>query len=219
MRGSTVAEKSLFGYSIILILLFAAAQGCNLLVPFAFLGEHKRDVPAEFDNLRGKRVVILVWAQPATMFDYPHIRLELASYIGDRIESAVKECEIVAGERVEELIERDLDAMIDPKKSGTHFQADMVVYIELLEFQVRDPETPDLLHGHIHANVSVYDLAAEPDELDRFVLAPIEVRYPDSPVILSARNALLVRQQLYQVFAEKAATKFFKHQVDLEDAE
>ena len=199
-----------------LCLAAGVSGGCNLLVPFIFLGEHKRKVPAEFDKLEGTRTAVVVWAEPETLFDYPHVRLELGSYTGDKIRANVKDCDIVDSFRVEEFLERNADDTIDPRKVGAHFEADMVVYIELLEFQVRDRSAPDLLRGRVKASVSVYDLRADPDEISSFVLESVEVVCPQNqPVLMSSRNAQLIRQQTYDLFSEKVARKFYEHKVDL----
>ena len=204
--------------AMVMTLCFAAAvsSGCSWLVPFIFLGQHQRKVAAEFDSLQGKRVAVVVWAEPATLFDYPHVRLELGSYSADKIRAGVKDCDVVDPFRVEEFLERDVDAALEPRKVGAYFEADMVVYIELLKFQIRDAEAPDLLRGRVKASVAVYDLRADPDETARFVLAPVEVVCPEhQPVLMSSRNARLIRQQAYEQFAETVARKFYEHKVDL----
>ena len=71
--------------SLTVFALTAAVAGCNWLIPGVLMTEHKRTNPAEFDKLAGKRVVVLVWAEPETLFDYPHVRLELSSYIADKL--------------------------------------------------------------------------------------------------------------------------------------
>ncbi len=194
----------------------AALCGCNWLVPFIFVGEHKRTVPAEFNKLEGKRALVLVWAEPATLYDYPHVRIELATYVADKIRAGVKECETVDPADVEDLLQRDLDAAVDPVHTGKHFAADYVVYVELLGFQIRDPATPDLAQGRVSASVAVYDVNADPDEIGRFALTPVETVCPEhSPVLMSARNALTIRRKTYEVFSETVARKFFDHDVDL----
>lgn len=199
-----------------LCVLSAAACGCNLLTPLIFIGEHKRKVPAEFDKLQGKRVLVLVWAEPETLFDYPNVRIELMSYAGDKIRAGVKDCDLVDAGRVEDFLERHLQATIDPQQTGRHFQADFVVYIELLEFQIRDISAPDLLRGRLNASVSVYDLGADPDETSRYTLSPVEILCPQNqPMLMSSRNALLIRLQTYEQFAESVARKFYQHKVDL----
>lgn len=191
-------------------------SGCNWLIPFMFIGEHKRSVPPEFDKLAGHRVVVLVWAEPETLFDYPHVRLELASYVGDKIAAGVTDCDVVDPQLVEELIERNPNAAVDPAKVGGRFDADYVIYIELIDFQIRDPSSPDLVRAYVNASVAVNDLRADPDETNRFVLKSVQVRCPEhQALIMSSHNAQLVRQQSYEKFSEIVARKFFKHMVDL----
>jgi len=201
----------------ILLSMACLTAGCDALLPFIFLGEHKRKVPAEFDRLEGSRVAVVVWAEPETLFDYPHVRLEIGAFIGDRLHANVKECNVVDQFEIEEYLERDLEAAADPRKVGARFEADKVIYVELLKFQVRDAESPDLLRARVDASVSVYDLHAEADAVDRFVLDPVEVVYPEhQAVVMSSRAAQLVRQQAYELFSEKVARKFFEHKVDVE---
>ncbi len=201
---------------VLLLATMLTASGCNWLIPFMFLGEHKRSVPPEFDKLVAKRVAVLVWAPPETLFDYPYIRLELSSYIGDRIRAHVEDSDVVNADRVEDFLQRNLDAAVSPRDTGKHFEADTVVYVELLEFQMRDPHTPDLLRGVMSANVSVFDLRTDADEISRFPLSSVDVTYPEhQAMIMSGRNAVVVRQQAYEEFSEKVARKFYEHQIDL----
>ncbi len=196
--------------------MLVALCGCNWLVPFIFVGEHKRTVPAEFNKLEGKRALVLVWAEPATLFDYPHIRTEIATYVGDRIRAGVKECEIVDPMDVEDLLQRDFDAVIDPAYTGKHFGVDYVVYIELLGFQIRDPSTPDLVQGKVSASIAVRDINADADQIGRYTLNPVNTVCPEhAPVLMSSRNALLIRRQTYELFSETVARKFYDHDVDL----
>ena len=58
---------------------------CNLLTPLVFVGEPKKKVAPEFDKLANNRVAVHVWTDAATLFDYPHARFELATYIGDKL--------------------------------------------------------------------------------------------------------------------------------------
>lgn len=200
----------------VLIGLAVAAGGCNLTVPFIFLGEHKKSVPAEFDKLQGRRVAVLVWAQPETLFDYPHVRLELSAYAADRIRAGVEDCDVVDPYKIEDYLTRNPGATIDPRKIGAQFEADMVVYVELLQFQIRDASSPDLVQARVGASVAVYDLRADPDESSRFVLSPVQVSVPEGqPMLMTSQNAQVVRQQAYEQFGERVGRLFHKHSVDL----
>lgn len=198
-----------------LVFLLLMTTGCNWFVPILFMGEHKKSVSAEFDKLSGKRVLVFVWAEQETLFDYPHIRYELAGHVKDRLENNVEDCQVVDPAGVEDYVQRKFEAANDPHQTGRHFQADMVLYVELLQFQVRDPNSPDLLQGKLSTAITVFDLSADPDQLNEFTLAPVDVTYPEQPTIMSRRNAMLIRRETYSKFAEELVQKFHEHQVDL----
>ena len=62
--------------------------GCNWFKGLAFiLPEPQQTVPAEFAHLQGS-VAIVAWVHPETLYDYPNVRLELASHVADRLARA-----------------------------------------------------------------------------------------------------------------------------------
>jgi hypothetical protein len=190
--------------------------GCNLLLPLAFLGNPKQKIAPEFDKLAGTRALILVWADPATLFDYPHVQLELANYVGDKITAELKNTKIVDPVQVADYRERTLTTSPDPEVVGRQFNADMVVYLELLRFQIRDPDAPDYLRARLEASVAVYDLRAERDEPGVYQLKPVEIVYPErGGLLFSASNSTQVRQAAYVLFAEKVARKFYEYEEEL----
>lgn len=193
---------------------------CNLLTPLVFVGEHKKKIAPEFDKLANSRTAVHVWTDAATLFNYPHVRFELATYIGDKlaVEMAQRELgtAVVDPRDVEDFLQKDIDAQIDPQAVGREFDADYVIYLEVLEFQIRNPEEPQFLRGRISASVSVRDMKADPDEPARYELAPITCEHPEGPpIIFNANNSPLIREALYRKFAEQVARKFYEHTVEL----
>lgn len=204
-----------------LALLLPFSASCNLLVPVVLVGEHRKKVSAEFDKLPNSRVAVLVWADASTLFDYPYARLELSTYVADKLRSELtrrkENTEVVDSRGVEDFLQKNIDAQIDPLAVGQAFDADYVVYLEVLTFQMREPEQPQFLRGHIQASVSVYDVGADPDEFQRYELAPVDCRYPDgAPILINATNAPLIREATYRKFAEQVSRKFYDHTVDLD---
>lgn len=202
----------------ILIGVAICAAGCNWLTPIVFVGEHKKKVTAEFDKLPGSRVAVHVWTDPAILFDYPHARFEIATYVAEKLaletEQRSQRVQLVDTRDVEDHVQRDLDAAVDPIRVGKKFDADYVIYLEILTFQIRDPQQPQLLRGLIASSVAVHDLRGPQPE--RFELAPVESVYPEgTPIIYSATNAPLVREMIYRKFAEEVARKFYDYTVDM----
>lgn len=196
-------------------LVLSGVAGCDWLVPLAFF-EHKEKVPAEFDKLEGHRTAILVWAPQETLFDYPHVRMELALHIADRLNSHVDDIDLVDGREIEDHLERTLTQAADPEEIGRTYNCDFVVYLELLEFQMRDPESPDFLRATIESSVTVYDMRADPDEPRRYELTNVKTEYPETGALLfNDTNAAVVRKQTYEKFAEMVARKFYDYAVDM----
>jgi hypothetical protein len=210
MRRATVLAASAA------VLLLPA---CNLLIPITFLGDHKKKITAEFDKLANNRAVVLVWTPPETLFDYPHARLELATYVRDKLaeELATRKrgVDLVDAIDVEDFIRAHPEAEVNPRQVGRHFSSDYVVYVEVVEFQIRDAAQPQLLQGRVSASVVVHAIRTDPDLTDSWELNPVQTLYPETPQVMTATNALVVREQVYRKFAEEVARKFHDYTVDL----
>lgn len=193
---------------------------CNLLTPIIFVGEHRKQIAPEFDKLPNTRVVVLVWTEPATLFDFPHARFELATYIADKLSYEMGRqksgTQVVDSRDVEDYLQKNPAAQIDPQMVGRHFKADYVIYLEILTFQIRNADEPQFLRGQVEASVVVHDIRADPDETRRYELTPVQCLYPEgAPILMSATNSVLVREHTYRKFAEQVARKFYEHTVEL----
>ncbi len=196
------------------------SSGCNWLTPLIFVGEHKRAVAPEFDKLAHSRVAVVVWADQSTLFAYPYARLELATFVGDKLYAEMAQrsldTEVVDPRDVDDYLQHDPEAAIDPAAVGKHFDADYVVYLEILEFQLRDPQQPQLLRGKISAAVAIHDIRSDPDAAEVFELAPVDCVHPENaPVMLSRTNSRPIREATYMKFSELVARKFYEYKEDL----
>ena len=210
-------SPKLVGWTLLLLPFIAS---CNLLTPLVFIGEHKKRISPEFDKLSQRRVAILVWTEAATLFDYPYARFELATYVADKLhaETAQRQLgtDVVDPRDVEDFLQKNIAAQVNPQTVGRHFKADYVVFLEILEMQVRNPEEPQFLRGRIEASVTVHDIRADPDQPRQYELAPVRCVYPErQPVLLSATNSPLIREATYRKFAEQVARKFYEYTVEL----
>ena len=72
-------------------LLSGSLAGCSLFRGAVLLWgkEPTREVPAEYPYLAGKKVCILVWAEPYTLFEYPHVQLDVSEYVRVALAEAV----------------------------------------------------------------------------------------------------------------------------------
>ena len=118
-----------------------------MLVPF--VAPNRKKVAPEFDKLTGRRVAVLVWIDPSTLFDYPHARFELATYVSDKLFAEMSQRElntdVVDPRDVADFLQKTRGADVNPQAVGRALNADYVVFLEILTFQIRDPRQPQFL--------------------------------------------------------------------------
>ncbi len=198
-----------------LVLLLLAATlcgGCNWFKGLAFiLPEPQKTVPAEFAHLEGS-VAVVVWVQQETLYDYPNVRLELASHVADQIAASVKaKINFADVLEVEQYIDHRGGRVVDPAQVGQQFGTHFVIYMELLEFTLRDPFMPDLLQAKIRASVTVFDLEDKDYAPRTYDLAPVAIMVPDRPAQFTQSNAMLIRKVAYETFGSLVARKFHEY--------
>ncbi len=204
---------------VILLCVCLPAAGCKLLTPLVFVGGDTKKVLPEFDKLSGSRTAILVWTDQSTLFDYPFARFELAAYTADKLRSETEQrtldVTVIDPREVDDYLQRNLDAGIDPQAVGRQFNADYIIYLEILDFQVRDADQPQFLQGRVRASVTVHDIRADPDLPRVYELTPVLCTYPEhGPVLLSATNSPQIREATYHKFSELVARKFYEHTIE-----
>ncbi len=195
-----------------LLLAATLCGGCNWFKGLAlFLPEPQKTVPAEFAHLEGS-VAVVVWVHPETLYDYPNVRLELASHVADQIAASVRaKLSFADMMEVEQYIDRRGGRVVDPAQIGREFGTRFVVYMEILEFTLRDPFLPDLLQAKIRASVTVYDMEDKDFAPRSYDLTPVTTQVPDRPAQFSQSNAMLIRKLAYETFAGLVARKFHEY--------
>ena len=94
--------------------------------------------------------------------------------------------------------------------------ADIVIYLELLKYEMRNPDAPQLRRGTINSSVMVYDLAQE-DGPEKFELEEVWVRVPeDGSVGVMNKSGTQMRKMAYEKFAELVARKFYEYEIEME---
>ncbi|NIL98205.1 MAG: hypothetical protein GTO62_14025, partial [Planctomycetales bacterium] len=77
--------------------MIPTVMGCSR---FRF-GPGVQKVPAEFAGLEGKRTLVLVWAEPETLDQYPRARLDVANHVGDKLRAHLRDAAIIDPQVVE----------------------------------------------------------------------------------------------------------------------
>jgi hypothetical protein len=201
------------------LLLCPAGLGCNLVsLPFVlFAPEPTKKVNAEYAHLKGKKVLILVWAEQATLYEYPHVQLEVASAVRYSLKEKFKDIEIVSPTDVDRYMKSHPDWSTEhPSRLGRQQKADLVMMVELLEFTTREPGSPGLFRGRVRARVTVYDLTQHEEQPKGIALKPAEAIYPpDKPIGVLRADDRTIRAETYKEFGRVVAEKFYDHEVKI----
>ncbi len=173
--------------------------------------EQTEEVPAEFNKLKGKKVAVVVWAQPETVLQYPHVRLELASQVAYELGRRIENVEFVSPEKIADYQDRDLNwDAVPATKIGERFDADYVLFIELLDYATREPREPNLFRGKARASLVVHDVN---DPVVRWSLTPAAAVYPAGRSRVTNIDEMTVHRQLLEALGSRIAIKFYTHEV------
>ncbi len=206
-------------YALAAIMLAAASHaiiGCRALAfPFLMWGEAPtKEVSAEYPHLAGRQVLVMVRAEADTLFDYPHVQYELARYVQAAIEPNVSGVGFVPAKPVAEMQQQEPSwDKTPPAAHARRFRADRVLRIELTRYGTREPESPHLFRGHIHATVSIYD-PAYGDNVDAVYRTTIESVFPEGGPGSYGVNDREVRRAVMEQFATQLARKFYDHEIE-----
>jgi hypothetical protein len=139
--------------TLVALLLVPLATGCSTLLTVAYLVQ-PADVPAEFAELKGKKVAVVCRPIIELEFTDAGSARELASLVGLQIEQNVRRSDVVGQHEVARWI--DENAWVDYQTVGKALESDYVVGIDLEEFRFHEGST--LYRGRATAHVKVYDL-------------------------------------------------------------
>jgi hypothetical protein len=203
---------------IILIVSLAGlfAGGCNWfqLPLYAIFGQTHTNVKAEYTALAGKKIAIVIATGPSTNFDYPQARTNITLAIIQTITKHVKNVQFVDRAEIEKFQKENLDwGALSMGNIARRFGAQRVLYLDLYQFTMYEPNSINLLRGNIAAAMSVYEAdSANPDR--QAYHTNVEIVYPENqPVPLSGPAMKSVQYNAIVLFADQVARKFYDHKI------
>jgi len=193
------------------------SAGCNAVGYLLYLVAPQRTetVQAEFSDLDGHRVAIVIFADQQVLYEHPFVRLTLSSAIGAELQRHLKNVELVDPVRVIRYQDErlDWDAM-EKTKLGRDLGADRVLYVALVEYTTREAGSLQLFRGRIYAQASLYDVSLDEPESRIWHCPEIRLTYPpNSPVGVVGDDDRAIRAETERRFAEALVRKFRKHEV------
>lgn len=188
--------------------------GCNWLAGLMVMTtpDPVRHVPAEFDRLANKRVVVLVEAEMETLFDFRRIRRQAAEHIAYYLQNHVEGVRVVPPRQVEDYRARGYRTAYEPAhKIGQHFQTDYVLRVELLTFATREEASASLFRGRADVMLAVYEVHAE-QPTEAAWSSRLQVYYPPGgPLTVAQATEEDIYSRTLRLLGERVAQKFYDH--------
>jgi hypothetical protein len=196
----------------ILTLLFIAtvlvsASGCpTLLATGIYVLDGGNLVPAEFEGLKGERVVVM--CKPPSSHDFRHAGAAraVAAKVSQMLVKNVKDIDVVNPREVDEWV--DESDWGDFRELAKAVNADKVVQIELEDFELYKGKT--LYQGRADVNVTVYDMKDRGKEMWASHIG--EVLYPtNSGIPAQDKPVQQFEREFVEVVANRVAINFYRH--------
>ncbi|MBN1436782.1 MAG: hypothetical protein JW936_06885 [Sedimentisphaerales bacterium] len=206
--------------ALILILLAVGCGGCNWFEfpAYVLFGQSHVDVPAEYEGLDETTTAIVVVTDSATDFDFPYARLDIGLVVSDAIRQHIENIQFVNQDQIDVFQREDLDWFnLTMSEIGQRFEADRVLYLDIVRFTMIEDNSIGLLRGRIISDIRVYDIhCSRPD--NPVYQTEINITFPeDGPLALSDQAEQQVFQHTLAQFADQLAKKFYDHRVTVEE--
>jgi len=196
------AVFGLFGAAILL-----TAGGCApLLATGVYVFQGGNVVPPEYDGLEKERVVVV--CRPPSSHEYRHAGASRAvsQQVSELLVDNVKDVDVVNPIEVDNWL--DESDWGDFKELAQAVHADMVVYIELNEFELYKGKT--LYQGQADVSVTIYDMKNNSKlAWDRHLG---EILYPNnSGIPAQDKPVQQFEREFVGIVATRIAENFYKH--------
>jgi len=200
---------------LLMLLVAALMGGCQptgyLLYLFAPVMP-ARSVAAEYDQLPGHSVAVVVFADQQVQYEYPFARLTLGSAVAGELQKQLKDVKMVDVRKVCRYQDENLYwETMDKTELGRCLGADYVLLVNLLQYGTREPGSLNLYRGVISGQPSLYD-ASRSEHQARVWSGQITAAYPSGEAGgIPATDDRGIRENVERLFARELARKFYKH--------
>jgi len=200
------------GFIWVLFVLCLTGAGCDTLK-----SDQKKmvDIPAEFMELDGQKVAVMVAADGLLLYQYPKAPDQICRAVTGKIAAHVPGVTTTIPNQVMRF-QKDNPYWQNIRygELARKMGVDKVVLIDLVEYRTHEPGNAYLWQGIITANIGVIDTHAQ--DPDNFVYYnTVEVRFPEkSSIGLVDSDDESIQLGMLILFARDAGGLFYDHQVE-----
>ncbi len=156
MAPRTLARMRHAAAMIMLVASAVALVGCDPRAAFYFLQPNSPTIAAPGPKLEGKKVVVLTHATSASQAEFPALERDLNREFVSHLKT-VKKITLVDSEKVRTWVEGH-PKWTDPTDAARDFEADIVIFLELEQFQIQAPGDLNILQGTAKVHIQAFEL-------------------------------------------------------------
>lgn len=198
-----------YGYLVIILALAAgglSASGCRNALATAMWIAKGTNVSAEYDGLRGKKVVIVCRPLANLKYRDTSVAKDLARQLGLLLKRNVPKIEVIDQRKVAEWTDENI--WDEYTEIGKALEAEMVVGVDLQDFTIYQGQT--LYQGKAIVTLTVYDCSDGSQSVYEKEL-PQSVYPPNTGVPTSEKLEAEFRREFVRVLADQIGRHFYDH--------
>lgn len=201
----------------ICLALLAPLAGCNHAAYWLYLlmPEPTETIEAQFAELDGHVVAVIVYADQAIQYSYPSASLEVSARVSAELQEQLENVTTVDPLKIYKYQQQNIhwDTM-SKTELGEVFGADYVLFITLLEFSTREQGSLHLFRGRLNAECAIYDVSQPEGDCREWDTSGISVQFPkNGPVGQFSNDDHRIRYETIRRFAHALVRNFYEHEV------
>lgn len=183
-----------------------AAGGCQSALATAMWVVNGNSIPAEYDGLVGKKVVVVCRPLAELKYRDTSVAKDLARQLAALLRSNIQDIEIIDPQKVAEWT--DENVWDEYAEIGDALEAEMVVGIDLEDFTIYQGQT--LYQGKANLAIHVYD-CSDGGRLDFEKQLPQSVYPPNTGISTADKTDAQFRREFVRVLADQVGRHFYAH--------
>ena len=198
-----------YGYLAIVLALAAgivSSGGCQGLLTTVMYFTKGNNLPAEYDGLRGKKVVVVCRPLADLKYRDASVAKDLARQLGLLLHHNVRKIEVIDHRKVVQWTDENMwDEYVE---IGEALEAEMVVGVDLRGFTIYQGQT--LYQGKANVVLGVYDCVAGRQPVFEKEL-PQAVYPPNTGIPTSEKPEAEFRREFVRLLADQIGRHFYPH--------
>jgi hypothetical protein len=143
-----------------------AISGCDPRALAYFLQPFEPMIAAPGPSLQDKKVVILCNATSGSLAEFPSLERDLTREFSSRLKKKVKKITVVDPDKIATWVEAH-PRWTDPADAARDFDANIVIFLEVEQFQIQAPGDLNMVHGDSKVHIQAFEMRYPKNSKDK----------------------------------------------------